>query len=63
VNDYCHWCFSNGIFTEPEISLPDMVDKCVATMTKKGIMPEAQARSLMNQVLPTLKRWRAVAAR
>lgn len=59
VNDYCHWCFSDGVFTEPEISLPDMIDKCVGIMAKKKIMPEVQARALIANVLPKLKRWRA----
>lgn len=63
VNDYCHWCFSNGVFTDPEISLPDMIDKGVGAMVKMGIMPEAQARALMTDVVPKLRRWRAVPAR
>jgi len=59
VNDYCHFCFQNGAFTEPDISMRGMIDKCVAIMGKQGIMPEAQARTLMTEVIPKLKRWQA----
>lgn len=57
--DYCTYCFQNGRFTEPEISMQAMIDKCVAVMVQMNIMPEEQARALMTKTLPTLKRWRA----
>lgn len=58
VNDYCHYCFANGSFTEPDISMRAMIDKCVGLMATQGIMPETQARALMTDVMPRLKRWR-----
>jgi hypothetical protein len=58
VNDYCHYCYARGEFTEPEISLQEMTDKCVAAMVQRSIMPEKKARGLMMEVLPKLKRWR-----
>lgn len=60
INDYCHYCFSDGAFTNPTISLREMTDLCVGVLTKRG-MPQAQASSLMADVLPKLKRWRQVA--
>ena len=57
INDYCHFCFQNGAFTEPKISMQGMIDKCVAIMAQQGIMPEAQAKALMTEVIPKLKRW------
>lgn len=57
VNDYCHFCFQDGAFTEPDISMEGMIDKCVGIMAQKGIMPEAQAKALMTEVIPKLKRW------
>jgi len=59
VNDYCHFCFRSGAFTEPEISMPAMIDRCVAIMAEQGIMPRSQAKTLMTEVIPKLKRWRA----
>ena len=38
--------------------MEQMIDKCVAIMNEHGIMPEVQARSLMTQVMPELKRWK-----
>jgi len=61
VNDYCRHCFVNGEFTEPQISMTAMIDRCVAVMSQRGIMPEPHARSLLNDVMPRLKRWRVTA--
>lgn len=57
VNDYCNFCFQNGVFTEPAITLQDMIDRCVAIVVQQGIMPKAQAKDVMTQMLPKLKRW------
>lgn len=62
VNDYCRHCFANGAFTDPDITMEAMRDRCVGIMAAQGIMPEAQARTLLTDVLPRLKRWRVVAA-
>jgi hypothetical protein len=56
--DYCRFCFVGGRFTEPAITLPDMIDKCVAVMVRDGVMPATQARALMAQTLAALQRWR-----
>ena len=58
VDDYCHFCFQHGVFTEPDITAPAMIDKCIAIMTRQGVMAEAQARTLMTDLVPRLKRWR-----
>lgn len=63
VNDYCNYCFKSGVFTDPDISMRGMIDKCVDVMVRKEIMPAAQARSLMSEMIPRLKRWRTVSAR
>jgi len=57
INDYCRYCFQNGAFTEPDISMQRMIDKCVGWMERQGIMPETQARAMMADVIPSLKRW------
>ena len=61
VNDYCRHCFADGAFTEPEISMPAMLDRCVGVMDQQGIMPAPAARALLAEVLPRLKRWRVPA--
>jgi hypothetical protein len=56
--DYCAYCFKDGKFTEPNISMQEMLEKCVSIMGQQKIMPEDQARDLMTKNLPTLKRWK-----
>ncbi|MFB3886461.1 MAG: zinc ribbon domain-containing protein [Thermodesulfobacteriota bacterium] len=57
IKDYCRYCFQNGAFTEPSIRMQGMIDKCVGIMVQRGIMPEGQAKALMAEVIPKLKRW------
>ena len=58
VNEYCRFCYANGAFTEPEISLQAMIDRCAAIMARQGVMPLADAKALMTETLPKLGRWR-----
>lgn len=60
-DEYCRYCFVNGQFTDPGISLPGMTELCVRVMTQRG-MREAEARSMMTGLLPQLKRWQAEVA-
>jgi len=55
--DYCAYCFQKGTFTEPDISMQEMIDKCVTIMNQRKIMPEDKARDLMGKTIPSLKRW------
>jgi hypothetical protein len=57
ITDYCHYCFRNGAFTEPDIGMQGMIHKCAGIMAQQGIMPESQAQALMSDVIPKLKRW------
>jgi hypothetical protein len=57
VNDYCRHCFADGAFTEPDISMQAMLDRCVGIMDGQGIMGAADARLLLADVMPRLKRW------
>ena len=57
VNDYCAFCFGDGVFTEPSLTMRQMMEKCVPFMAEAGI-PEVQARGLMEAIMPKLKRWR-----
>jgi len=57
VNDYCRHCFAKGAFTEPGITMEQVLDRCVKVMADRQIMPAAQARSLLGEMLPRLKRW------
>ena len=55
--DYCHQCFQNGAFTDPSITMTEMRLKVIRIMTSEMLMPEDQAESIADQVIPRLKRW------
>lgn len=55
--DYCTYCFQEGRFTEPLISMDQMIVKCTDIMARRKIMPEEQAKGLMQKMIPMLKRW------
>ena len=57
VNDYCSFCFQDGAFTAPDITAEAMIDKCAGLMAQRGIMPDAQARAMMAEIVPRLRRW------
>jgi hypothetical protein len=56
INDYCTFCYDAGGFTEPSLTMRQMIEKCVPFMVRGG-MPEPQARGLVESVLPRLRRW------
>lgn len=56
--EYCTYCFQNGAFTDPDVTMQEMIDTCVSFMVRDNIMPEAEAREMMTQYLPALKRWK-----
>jgi hypothetical protein len=57
INDYCQYCFQKGSFTDPTITMQQMIDKCIAMMVQMGVMQETRVRPLMVAVIPGLKRW------
>lgn len=54
--EYCTYCYQKGQFTNPNITMDQMIIACVGMMVKYGT-PEAQAREQMQKLVPTLKRW------
>ena len=55
--DYCKYCFENGAFTS-DPTMEEMIEICVPYMIEasEGIS-EDEARKMMNEFFPTLKRW------
>jgi hypothetical protein len=56
--EYCTHCYRQGAFTEPGITMEQMIDKCVKQMVDQKVMPEKRARALMTRYLPQMKRWK-----
>lgn len=57
-NEYCMYCYEDGEFRQAGITLEDMINICVPHMKEDG-MSEEEARTILKQFLPTLKRWRS----
>jgi len=54
-HEYCIYCYRDGSFTSPGITLKEM-ELLVATQMKKMQMPAEVMRMVVNN-LPRLKRW------
>jgi hypothetical protein len=54
--DYCVYCYKEGSFTSPDVTMQQMIDICVPHMVEAG-MKEDESRVMLNDVLPKLKRW------
>ena len=52
---YCKYCYQNGVFTESDMTLDQMMD-IAETEMKKQNLPESVIQRSMN-MLPLLKRW------
>lgn len=56
--DYCKYCYDKGIFPF-EGTMEDMIEVCVPHMTENNPeMTADQARTMMREFFPTLKRWK-----
>ena len=54
---YCKYCYQNGAFTEPDMTLDQMME-IAETEMKKQNLPESIIQQSMN-MLPRLKRWQS----
>jgi len=54
---YCKFCYKNGVFAEPELTLEGMIEKSVSHMTRVLKIPEEQAKEAARSTIPRLKRW------
>jgi len=55
--EYCHYCYDEGSFTDPGITLEGKIKKNIAMAIKMG-MSEKVAVTLANDTIPKLSRWR-----
>ena len=56
-DSYCIYCYKDGAFTT-DCTMEEMIETCVPFMVEGG-MPEAEARRMMTESLPKLKRWQS----
>lgn len=55
-SEQCIYCFENGEYTDPNLTMEGMIEICIPHMVNDG-MSESEARSMLNEYLPKLKRW------
>lgn len=55
---YCSYCYQDGKFTAPDLSMNDMLEIGVSALLREG-MKEQEARGMMQAVLPNLQRWQS----
>jgi hypothetical protein len=56
--DYCSSCFESGEFTEPEITIKELIERDFSTTAKTLSITLEEAKIYLESLLPTLKRWR-----
>jgi len=54
--DYCSFCYQNGAFTTPGVTLEQFVERLQGIMAETNIPEDAAQEALA--ALPHLKRWR-----
>ena len=54
---YCHFCFQKGKFTEPRITMEQMIEKVVGIMMLEKVMDEREVRRIAGVIIPALERW------
>lgn len=56
--EFCKDCFQNGKYTEPDITLNEMIiRKSKEMMEKNPRLPETAATGITTNFIPALKRW------
>lgn len=58
TREYCIYCYKDGKFEQPGMSLEGMVEMCTTILKHEG-MDEESARSMLRNQLPYLKRWQS----
>lgn len=55
--EYCHYCYKDGGFTDPDLTMEQQIERLVGMSMSQMDLPEEQARAWANNVIPYLKRW------
>lgn len=55
---YCQYCYQNGNFTAPDMTMNEMIDKVAQIMTEQIHMPGFQAKMIANMHISNLQRWK-----
>jgi hypothetical protein len=58
-DSYCKYCYRNGAFTNPNITLKEMTSSVITQMEKLNL--DSKTIDMAVNALPNLKRWKASA--
>ena len=56
--DYCNYCYEEGEFLIPNLTLNIQMARLANMAIENLKMPETEARTMAEKVLPGLKRWK-----
>ncbi|GHT83825.1 transcriptional regulator [Actinomycetota bacterium] len=54
--EFCIYCYKDGEYVDLDMTMQEMTELCIPYMEDAG-MTEAEARKIMSETLPKLKRW------
>lgn len=55
---YCTLCYKDGQFTNPDLTMQQMID--IATEAITPTFGPAKAKTMMSKLIPTLSRWQTM---
>lgn len=55
---FCKFCFQGGDFTEPNLTLPQMIEKSVRYMVQNLSYSKEDALALSRKIISELRRWK-----
>lgn len=58
VSTFCIICFKDGKFTEPNLTMEEMGWRIHRLLVQKGGLAAREASSMIDGILPKLKRWK-----
>ena len=58
VDDYCHFCFQNGEFTQTNMSMEEMICNRVSIMMDNVVISKSLAERIAKSLISPLKRWK-----
>lgn len=56
--EYCKFCYQNGAYTQPDITMEQMVEKIADIMSRRG-HDRAESKRKASTYITRLKRWRS----
>jgi hypothetical protein len=57
-SEFCSLCYQNGVFTEPDISMREMIEKVTLILMNSMSLPKERAEEIAKDTIPHLNRWR-----